>query len=54
MLIAMSDSVTVSIGELTNGAFKVIFRDSADDNTTSSAAKSMNPGSKIKSLLTKI
>lgn len=50
MAMAMSDSVTVSIGLETNGAFKVILRVSCEVNRTSSAVKSMNPGSKMKSL----
>lgn len=48
--IAISASVTVSIGDETSGAFKVMFLVSCDDNLTSSALKSMNPGSKMKSL----
>lgn len=48
--IAISASVTVSIGDETSGAFKVMFLVSCDDNFTSSALKSMNPGSKMKSL----
>lgn len=46
----MSASVTVSIGDETSGAFKEIFFVRGDDKFTSSAVKSMNPGSKIKSL----
>lgn len=48
---AISASVTVSIGEDTNGALSVISLVSGDDNSTSSAVKSINPGSMIKSLL---
>ncbi|KAF4520786.1 hypothetical protein B566_EDAN011438 [Ephemera danica] len=48
--IAISDSVTVSIGEDTSGVFRVIFLVSADVNSTSSAAKSMKPGNMMKSL----
>lgn len=48
--IAMSASVTVSIGDETSGAFNVMLLVSCADNFTSSAVKSMKPGSKMKSL----
>lgn len=48
--IAMSASVTVSIGLETSGAFNVMLLVSCADNFTSSAVKSMKPGSKMKSL----
>lgn len=47
--IAISDSVTVSIGELTNGVFNVIFLVKADERSTDSAVKSIYPGNIIKS-----
>lgn len=39
--IAISDSVTVSIGDETNGAFRVILFVSGDVRSTSSAVKSI-------------
>lgn len=48
--IAISDSVTVSIGDDTSGARNEIFLVNGDAKSTSSAAKSMNPGNMIKSL----
>lgn len=45
--IAIFDSVTVSIGELTSGVLREIFLVSADVRSTLSAVKSMYPG-KIK------
>lgn len=49
MAIAISDSVTVSIGDDTKGAFRLIFFDNADVKSTSSAVKSIKPGSIMKS-----
>ena len=48
--IAISDSVTVSMGDETRGAFKVIILVNADLRSTSFAVKSMNPGKIMKSL----
>lgn len=48
--IAISASVTVSIGDDTSGAFRVMLLVSCDDRFTSSAVKSMYPGSRMKSL----
>lgn len=48
--IAMSDSVTVSIGDDTNGARNEIDLVNGDVRSTSSAVKSMNPGKIMKSL----
>uniref|UniRef100_A0A6B0U9R3 Putative secreted protein n=1 Tax=Ixodes ricinus TaxID=34613 RepID=A0A6B0U9R3_IXORI len=48
--IAISDSVTVSIGDETSGAWRVMFLVSFDVRSTSSALKSMNPGRIRKSL----
>lgn len=48
--IAISDSVTVSMGDETSGALRVISLVSGDDNSTSSEMKSMKPGNIIKSL----
>lgn len=50
MAIAISASVTVSMGEETSGAFKVKFLVSLDPRFTSSAEKSMYPGRIMKSL----
>lgn len=50
MAIAMSASVTVSIGDETRGAFNVIFLVNGEDRSTASAAKSMYPGRMRKSL----
>lgn len=52
--IAISDSVTVSMGEETNGAFIAIFFVSCEVRSTSSAVKSIYPGRMIKSLKQKI
>lgn len=46
----MSASVTVSMGEETRGALSVSFLVRGEERLTSSAVKSMKPGSKIKSL----
>lgn len=48
--IAISDSVTVSIGDDISGAFNDKFFVSGDLRLTSSAVKSIKPGSKRKSL----
>lgn len=48
--IAISASVTVSIGDETSGAFNVISLDNREHNITSSAEKSIYPGKIIKSL----
>lgn len=50
MAIAISDSVTVSMGEDTSGARNEIDLVNGDARSTSSAEKSMKPGSKRKSL----
>ena len=50
--IAISDSVTVSIGEDTRGALRLIFLVIAELRSTSSAVKSMKPGKMMKSLHT--
>ena len=50
MVMAMVDSVTVSIGELTNGALSDSLRVRGDIVSTSEASKSMYPGSSKKSL----
>lgn len=50
---AISDSVTVSIGDETNGARNEIDLVNGDDRSTSSAEKSMYPGKMIKSLVKK-
>ena len=47
--IAISDSVTVSIGELTNGTCSSMLRESLVLVTTSSTPKSMCPGSRMMS-----
>lgn len=47
---AISDSVTVSIGDDTSGAFIDIDFVNGDVKSTSSDAKSMYPGKMIKSL----
>lgn len=47
---AISDSVTVSMGDETSGAFRMIFLVNGELRSTSSAVKSMNPGRMIKSL----
>ncbi len=47
---ANSDSVTVSIGELTTGDLRIIFEENLLFKSTSSGLKSMYPGSKIRSL----
>lgn len=47
---AMSASVTVSIGDETSGAFRLIFFVSGEARSTASAEKSMKPGRMIKSL----
>lgn len=52
--IAMSDSVTVSIGEETRGALSEIFLVKGDERSTVSAVKSMKPGSNRKSLFGEI
>lgn len=49
--IAISDSVTVSIGDDTSGARNEIFLVNGDPKSTSSAAKSMYPGNMMKSLI---
>jgi len=46
---AIADSVTVSIGELTNGVFNEIFRVTLDARPTSSTPKSIVPGSTMMS-----
>lgn len=51
--IAMSASVTVSMGDETNGAFSVIFLVNGADKSTESAGKSTNPGRMRKSLKSK-
>lgn len=48
--IAISASVTVSMGDETRGAFSVMFFVSCADSFTSSAVKSMYPGRRMKSL----
>ncbi len=50
MAIAISDSVTVSMGDETSGARNVRLFVNGELKSTSSAVKSMNPGSMIKSL----
>ena len=50
MAMAISASVTVSMGLLTNGVFSSILRVSLDLRHTSFAAKSMKPGRMLKSL----
>jgi len=50
MLIAMSVSVTVSIGELIKGVFNVIFFVILESSETAEAGKSMYPGRIRKSL----
>lgn len=52
--IAISASVTVSIGDETNGLFSVIPLVNGDDNSTSSDAKSIKPGKIKKSLKKKL
>lgn len=47
---AISDSVTVSIGDDTSGALNVILFVNGELKSTSSAVKFMNPGKMIKSL----
>lgn len=47
---AMSASVTVSMGEDTSGAFSMIFFVNGEARSTSSGVKSMKPGRMIKSL----
>ena len=47
---AMSASVTVSMGEEMSGVFSVIFQVRAEIRSTSSAVKSMNPRRIRKSL----
>lgn len=50
MAIAISDSVTVSMGDETSGALIVILFVNGELKSTSSAVKFMNPGRMIKSL----
>lgn len=47
---AMSDSVTVSMGEETSGSFSLMFLVRLDDSSTASAGKSMYPGRMMMSL----
>lgn len=47
---AISDSVTVSMGDDTSGARNDIFFVNGDAKSTSSAVKSMKPGNIMKSL----
>lgn len=47
---AISDSVTVSIGEETSGNFSLIFLVRFDPNSTASAGKSIYPGRMMISL----
>lgn len=54
MAMAISASVTVSMGDETSGAFRVRFLVSFDPRLTSSAEKSMYPGKIMKSLVSKI
>ncbi len=49
MLMAMRLSVTVSIGELTTGAFRLIPRVSRVSREMSARAQLMKPGSRMKS-----
>lgn len=52
--IAISDSVTVSMGDETRGALREIFFVKGEDRSTVSAVKSIKPGNKRKSLFGRI
>lgn len=52
--IAISASVTVSIGDDTNGTLSAIFFVNCELSSTSSAAKPMKPGNMMKSLNSKV